>query len=460
MERISQMCNERLNEAKRKRGPPPAEPSAEPSDGLDPTKRQRLGAELPAAPVPPVIPAAPAPPAPPPPPPLPEGPVSAAQLFTLTRDQDLTSFDVQQLPFDLMVKIFVPVLQHIDQDSFNTAVGQVGTRYQQLLERQQSGPPNVAPCPGPAKGGVDYEPDFEPEEHAGQTVNQSAGPSSAQAAMESPTNLALGTFKLPQPPLLTPEEIEEIGKSSINRVFGMMHVLDNPPAQKQKLGFDRLAGSNLDKDAWTTVIARLATRSVAGLQGSDGSDPNGESEDRKLSRIPKQNFSLDDGIRETLRTHILEDFRSRISVAVSWLTEEWYNDTVQRLPPGGMPAPFTKPGLSSSTLTPSNAPKHYHTWALRLLDGMLPYLDAKDSKHLIRFVGELPDVDRDILDRIKSLAKDPERVKLSVDVMHYLVLLRPPTKEIALDCLEELWAEGTALLLIQVLITHYGEAFD
>ena len=432
IDRVAAMCFEVLNEGTRKRGHP-----AEPSDGLDNAKRQRLGAELPA---------------PPPPPPLPEGPISAAQLYTLTSDQGLTSFDVKQLPFDLMVRIFIPILQHIDKSSFDTAIGQVRTRHQQYLQRQRIRPPDLPAAHPHTTADEDYEPDFEPEEDAEQIQNKQDGLPAPQDALEDPPDLALGTFKLPQPPQLTLEQTAEVGKSTINRVFGMMNVLEDPITKKPKTGFNRLAGSSHDKDAWITIITRIATRAPAGLEDRDEEEgDNGEDDaDTKLQKLahkPKAELSLGDGIRETLRTYILEDFRNRISTAISWLTEEWYNDAVQSIPPRPTPSPSSK----SSTKPPSVPPnpktrQHYPIWSLRLLDGMLPYLDAKDAKHLIRFLGEMPAINRDILDRVKSLAKDPERVKLTVDALHYLVLVRPPARNLALDVLEELWQERKLIL--------------
>ena len=419
------MCFEAFNEGSRKRGHP-----AEPSDGLDNAKRQRLGAELPA---------------PPPPPPLPEGPISTAQLYTLTSDQGLTSFDVKQLPFDLMVRIFIPILQHIDKASFDIAIGHVRTRHEQYLQRQRMRPPDLPAAQPQAAADEDYEPDFEPEEDAEQIQNKQDGLPAPQDALEDPPDLALGVFKLPQPPQMTLEETAEVGKSTINRVFSMMNVLDDPTTKKPKAGFNRLAGSSHDKDAWITIITRIATRAPAGLEDEDEEDNDDDDADAKIQKLvrkPKAELSLGDGIRETLRTYILEDFRNRISTAISWLTEEWYNDAVQSLPPRPTPSPSS----ISSTKPPSiplnsETPQNYPIWSLRLLDGMLPYLDAKDSKHLIRFLGEMPAINRDILDRVKSLAKDPERVKLSVDALHYLVLVRPPARNLALDVLEELWRE-------------------
>ena len=99
---MAQSRNDIFQEAPRKRGLP-----AEPTDGLDNPKRARLGAETP-----PQLKV----------PPLPPGPNSFAQLFTLTDDAGLTSFDVKQLPLDLVVKITVPVLARVDQNSLDQAI--------------------------------------------------------------------------------------------------------------------------------------------------------------------------------------------------------------------------------------------------------------------------------------------------------------------------------------------------
>lgn len=91
-----------LEDPSRKRGLP-----AEPTDGLDSAKRARLD-----APTPVMLKI----------PPLPEGPLSYAQLYTLTEDVGLSSFDVKQLPADLVTKIAIPVLSAIDPSLFSQAV--------------------------------------------------------------------------------------------------------------------------------------------------------------------------------------------------------------------------------------------------------------------------------------------------------------------------------------------------
>lgn len=102
IDRLMQSRLEATEDASRKRGLP-----AEPTDGLDNTKRARLDALTP------------------PPlkiPPLPPGPTSYDQLFTLTQDIGLSSFDVKQLPPDIVVKIAVPLLAQVNPSLLTQAV--------------------------------------------------------------------------------------------------------------------------------------------------------------------------------------------------------------------------------------------------------------------------------------------------------------------------------------------------
>lgn len=102
IERLVQSRLEHVEDASRKRGLP-----SEPVDGVDNAKRVRLDAMTP-----PLLKI----------PPLPPGPHSYDQLFTLTQDVGLSSFDVKQLPPDLVVKIAVPLLAQVNQSLLAQAV--------------------------------------------------------------------------------------------------------------------------------------------------------------------------------------------------------------------------------------------------------------------------------------------------------------------------------------------------
>ncbi|GME54767.1 Armadillo-like helical protein [Neofusicoccum parvum] len=238
----------------------------------------------------------------------------------------------------------------------------------------------------------DYEPVFQPTEDTEQILNKmDSSPSDANALDRAP-DMALGTFNLAPPPALTEQETIEYSKGTINRVFGIMTALDDPNRGKaQKHGFNRLAASSYDRDAWVTVITRLATRASAGLDGGPVKSEDGEV-------AGKGAFSISNAIRDSLYIYVLEDFRRRIDVAISWLSEEWYNDRLQS---------------EASEVEPT---LHYEKWALKVLDGILPYLDAKD-KVLIRFLSEVPELVSGMLDRVKGLARDPERIILAVNAI-------------------------------------------
>ena len=363
---------------------------SEPTDGLDSAKRIRLGAEMPNRFNPP---------------PLPPGPTSVAQLFTLTSDEGLSSFDVTQLPIDLVVKITLPVLHQINQASLDEAINSVRLRYMTLSTSQSTATSSQLPAStNPEEDEDDYEPDFQPVEDAEQILNK-ADALSPEIPLQTPTEVALGPFKLPQPPPLTLEESLQVGKSTVSRVFGTMNALDEPSStRRQKPGLNRLAGSNYDREAWITVITRLATRASAGLESED--DPD---DDFSKVVINQQNpkTSLSDSIRENLWKYIIEDFRARIHIAIAWLNEEWFNDRIQAQ---------ANSQSQDSKFSLSQPQQNYEKWVLKVLDVIIPFLDAKE-KLLIRFMSEIPSVDETILGRVKGLARDPERVGLAVNAI-------------------------------------------
>lgn len=231
-----------------------------------------------------------------------------------------------------------------------------------------------------------------------------------QVAEQEPDLVSLGPFVLPQPPPLTEDEAAEAGRGAITRVFSMLNVPETAPAtssgkgKTQQLGFSRLAGSTFNRDAWLLLLTRLATRAPAGLEASD---KIGKGE----SALGSRKSTISNSIRETLYRYILEDFRGRLNIGITWLNEEWYNDRVQM-----KAAASQRDGSEDSDSEPVVA-LHYDYWANRLLDGFLPYLDSKDIKVLVRFLSEVPEITIPITQRIASLAKDPERVNLCVQAL-------------------------------------------
>lgn len=358
----------------------------EPTDGLDTNKRRRLGADVQSSAIAP---------------PKLHGPCTVAQLFTLTPDQTLASFDARQLPEHLVIAIANALLGHVTQPELEQAVNQVRAR---LLSVEKA-------SNGPVLGDddEDYEPAYAPNEDREQLLNRADAlpPNDAYQAED----LALGTFTLPQPPPISRDEAGEVARTTVDRVFGMVTTADEPsPAKRRRTGMNRLAGSNHDRDAWITLIARIATRGSSSSLNHEEAESNGG---KDLVKAGKPLTDLSDTIRENLWKYIMDDFRARMSIAIAWLNEEWFNDAMQR-------KAYESRGKENER---QPSPKqHYDLWTLRILDSILPYIDAKD-KLLIRFLSEIPTVSKQVLERVKSLARDPERVDLAVKALQYVPFL-------------------------------------
>jgi symplekin len=245
--------------------------------------------------------------------------------------------------------------------------------------------------------------------------------------------VAIGPFTLPPPAPLTDREKDEYSKTAVTRVFDTLAEMDRDVRQKgvkkQEVvkGFNRPAAPMHDRDGWLSLVTRLATRSQFDLQDGDEEPVKQENGDRTLAK-KGSNFSLSTGIRESLLNYVMENFRARITVAINWLNEEWYCDRILQKQKGAE-------GPTETTPT-------YNSYTIRLLDSMIPYLDTKDNKVLIRLVSEIPHLPAELFPKIRKIADDPERVNLVVQALLYLVMFRPPVRELALDALEALWREN------------------
>ena len=343
-------------------------------------------------------------------PPLGPGPHSLADVFTLIANDGIKNFVISQVPSDLVAKIAVNTLARTDAQLLAKAVEAVRGRLDTLAKAPAPEiNPNTALL-GVEEDEDDYEPDFNQAEDTEQIVNrlESSGGPGERTALDGALNLT--SFSLPAPPTLTPELALSAGGNTVARVLDMMKSLDDPTAKKSKAGFTRLAASSGSRDSWTTILTRLATRSSGGLEETPVKEEDGGSRG-----------SLGDDIRDVLYNYVMEDFRKHIDVAVSWLCEEWYNDKLlQKL--GG------------------DHPLRYEKCILRLIDGFLPYLHHQD-KVLTRFLSEVPELNRSILARVKSMCRDPSVVQLALTSLLYLVMMRPPVKEIALDTVQDIWTD-------------------
>ncbi|XP_014555580.1 hypothetical protein COCVIDRAFT_101839 [Bipolaris victoriae FI3] len=416
LERMHRARVEFFEESNRKRPAP-----AEPTDGLDHAKRQRLVAEPPSR-TPSVQP-------------LPPGPISWRQLYTLNSEGSTANFDVQNFKDpEQLVRIVVPVLQSVNPQKLEQAINAVRARYQTLRQNAANQPIQPPSAPA-AEDEEEYEPDFEPED-AEQIMNKLDGiPSNPFPTQQGPST-ALAPFKLPEAPPLSEQDVQKYGDMTVHRAFGMLSSVDETQKSKAtKGGFNRLAATDYSRDAWVTILSRLATRASAGLD-----DPTDGIKDEyavKSTTRSSSNPKISDSIRDSLYQYILYDWKRRIDVAISWLNEEWYNDMILT-----QSAESPLPNGTVNGISPSKPPRgNYHRCALRLIDGILPYIEHTD-KILLRFLSEIPSIDYTLLVRLKKMAEDPERIDLACNALHYLYMFRPPVRKIVVDVLAEMWAEN------------------
>ncbi|EDU50517.1 conserved hypothetical protein [Pyrenophora tritici-repentis Pt-1C-BFP] len=413
LERMHRTRVEVFDESNRKRPAP-----SEPTDGLDQAKRQRLIAEPPSR-TPSVQP-------------LPPGEVSWRQLYTLNSEGSTANFDVQNFRDpEQLLRIVIPVLQSVNPVKLEQAINAVRARYQ-ILRQTAASQPQRPPTAPAAEDEEEYEPDFEPED-AEQIINKMDGVPSDPFASQSGPTTALAPYKLPEAPPLSEQDVQKYGDMTVQRAFGMLSSVDETQKSRtNKGGFNRLAAIDYTRDAWVTILSRLATRASAGLD-----DPEEGIKDEYAVKSAKGNTKLSDAVRDGLYQYIMYDWKKRIDVAISWLNEEWYNDMVL-----SQAAEDSATNGSSNGHTKSKPPKgNYHRCALRLIDGILPYIEHTD-KILLRFLSEIPTIDYSILVRLKKMAEDPERIDLACNALHYLYMFRPPVRKIVVDILAEMWVEN------------------
>ncbi|KAH8733017.1 hypothetical protein GQ44DRAFT_601688 [Phaeosphaeriaceae sp. PMI808] len=418
LERIHRARVEAFDQSNRKRPAP-----SEPTDVPDPAKRQRVVTDVPNH-TPHHVQSVP---------PLPAGPVSWRQLYTLNPEGSTSNFDVQAFKDpEQLLRILVPVLQSVDAQRLDQAISIVRVRYLGISQstRSQSASQSAS---APAEDDEEYEPDFEPED-AEQVVNRLDGLPPTDFAAQSGPATALAPYNLPEAPPLSEHEVQKYGDQTVYRAFGMLSSVDeNQKSKIMKSGFNRLAATDYSRDAWITILSRLATRANAGLEDSDDGI-KGE----YAVKSARANLSISNSVRDGLYNYIIHDWKQRIDVAISWLNEEWYNDKIL----AQSYKSSARNGLNGHASTGVDTFRgNYLRCALRMFDGILGFVEHTD-KILLRFLSEIPALDHEILSRLKIMAKDPERIDLACSALHYLYMFRPPVRTIVVDTLAEMWQEN------------------
>jgi symplekin len=209
-----------------------------------------------------------------------------------------------------------------------------------------------------------------------------------------PDEDAIVAFELPPPSKLPAQAIKQEFSASVDRIISSIHTMDTYIPHRaglaaKSLSLDSLAITEWDKDAWIIILSRLS------------------------SRLP-QDSEVGSTLKERLFEYIMINFREHMDLTISWLTEEWYSDKL-------------------------NGSGNYEKWANRIFDNILPFVEMKDMKMFIRFLGDLPFVTAQQVAKLRTLCLDPERIRLGFASIKYLLMLRPPARASCVELCVDLY---------------------
>ncbi len=208
--------------------------------------------------------------------------------------------------------------------------------------------------------------------------------------------LTLAPYSLPSPEPLSTTNNYTMLTTIIDRLLSHFSSLPSRQADAE-LGFGKLMTPD-SQQGLVCMVARLCTRTPE---------------------------NLGNHCRERVFSFVTNQFKDRIELTIGWLTEEWFSEKLRRKDDGE-----EKKGTDSIQSI-------YVKWATRVLDAVLPFFEVRD-RVLLRFLSELPEIESEILFRVKEVCLDPDRQRLGFLALQFLIMLRPPVRAACLDIVEEL----------------------
>ena len=120
-----------------------------------------------------------------------------------------------------------------------------------------------------------------------------------------------------------------------------------------------------------------------------------------------------------LYAQLVPDFRSQFDAIILWLSEVYY-------------------ALEDRAM--------YFELVSQVVDDILPKLEVDDSRIFIRLLSELPEINREIVYKLKSICLDPERAVIGSRAIKFLIMFKPPCRKDCLDLAKELVDAGVTSL--------------
>ncbi|KAI6044311.1 Symplekin tight junction protein C terminal-domain-containing protein [Pisolithus marmoratus] len=227
----------------------------------------------------------------------------------------------------------------------------------------------------------------------------------------------LSDFKLPSPKDFSMDERIALMRSATTRIWD---------GAEDLLHTTSVGGSQTASDMWMLLIVRMVTRAVILPEPSESSKDEAESSDAAADMRLTALYSRQDALRQTLCGYIMNDFPARLRLAITWMNEEWYNDRIR------------------SAADPSWRP-NYESWLNQIVSTYQTILEGKvdgkpdnKDKAFSRFLLDLPDVPSDVLDMLRDLSVEADKMHVGFTTLRDFVLERPSLRAEALRVLLDL----------------------
>ncbi|KTB23793.1 Pre-tRNA-processing protein PTA1 [Nakaseomyces glabratus] len=335
---------------------------------------------------------------------------SYSSVYSLMNSKN-SDIDMSKLPSDLLLKLCSEAVFNTDTKKMLTGLSIVASRYSDLMnkyktKKRRMEDDEMAERLNKRLRGEEVD---EPMTNAPK-VEEKPKEKVEEMSEASAINKSNDSTYTIEPEKLNENEKEEHFKRIISNIMDIKKMEETPeissfvntklkPLQKIKL----MQWNS--SESWLHILTRLATRGV--------------NHDENMSNI----------IRQTLYDYFLDNFNDRASVALEWLNEEWYNETINK----------------SKKENGEESYKNYDEWSLKLLDGLVPSLENQHRRLFIRLMSELPRVTYEHILKLRSVCLDPARSSLGFQVLKFLVMFRPPTKPYIKEFLEKLKQEDSTI---------------
>lgn len=123
--------------------------------------------------------------------------------------------------------------------------------------------------------------------------------------------------------------------------------------------------------------------------------------------------------QKKLYAQLVPEFRTQLDSIVLWISEVYYAHEKR---------------------------SEYFDLVGQVVEDVMPKLEVADSRIFVRLLSEIPELNRDIIFKIKPICLDPERSVIGFRSIKFLIMFKPPCRKDCLDLAKELVESGVKSL--------------